>query len=140
MSGLLLVRSGGGRLGLPVEGVLEVVPVADVLPAPAGRPAVRGLLAVRDRLVPLVHLRALLDDRAAPPARGDTAVVVQARGRRLALEVDAAEDFVREAAAPLPAGWDVPWADGVVRRGDTVIAVVQLEALAERLVAGAEEL
>ena len=136
MSAVLLVRCGDDHLGLPVEGVEEVFVVGELLPAPVAREAVRGLVPVRGRLAPLVHLRALLDDAPPPGPPADAAVLVRSGGRLVALEIDEALDLLHEAARPVPQGWDLPWAAGVVPREDTLIPVVELDGLVERLLAG----
>jgi len=138
VSGLLVVRCGRERLGLPVDGVLEVLPIEGLLLAPAVCPAVRGLLPAHDRLVPLAHLRALLDDAAVPEQRGEAAILVRWGARDVALEVDEAVDLLADVAVSAPAGWDVAWAMGVARVGDALLPVVDLEVLVERLLAGTE--
>lgn len=137
MSGLLVVRCGGEHLGIPVDAVVEILPLQGLVWAPTTSPAVRGLLPVSGRLVPLAHLRALLDDRSAPAVRGDAAILVRAGGREVALEVDDAVDLLPEAPVSAPAGWDVPWARGVARMDDALLPVVDLEILVERLLAAA---
>ena len=80
MKGYLLVRSAGKTYGLPVGRVLEVGDVAEVLTVPRKLPAVRGLTPLRGRLVPLIHLGALLSGTAAPvdpAARVRTVVLVE---------------------------------------------------------------
>lgn len=136
MTGLLIVRCGSERLGLPVDGVIEVVPLEGVVWMPAACPAVRGLLPVHTRLVPLAHLRALLDERSAPDEVSEAAVLIRSGAQRLALEVDEAVDLLPDARVSAPAGWDVAWAEGVARVGDALVPVVDFEVLVERLLAG----
>jgi len=133
VSGYLLVESGARTFGLPGHAVSEIIQVERLLPAPAARPAVRGVLSVRDRLVPLVHLAAALDDETPPETISATAVLVTGGGRLVALEVDATADFVPEDPDPVPSAWEVPWAAGVVRRGGRLVPVVDLDVLIERL-------
>src|SRR5438445_10248322 len=75
--GYLLVRVDGKAYGLPLARVLEVGDLAEVLEVPRALPAMRGLTPVRGRLVPVVHLGALMSDRTPPPERGRTAVLVR---------------------------------------------------------------
>jgi purine-binding chemotaxis protein CheW len=132
--GYLLVRADRRPYGLPVQRVLEVGDVTDVLEVPRATPALRGLTPVRGRLLPLVHLGALLGGRAAPPERGRSRVVVALRGgRAAALEVDDAEEVVREDPLPVPPGHDLPWASGVARRAEGLVPVLDLDRLEERL-------
>lgn len=134
MSGYLLVRVGGRALGLPLQRVLEVADVTDVLDVPRRTLALRGLTLARGQLVPLVHLGALLAGRAAPAERGRTHVLVSLGAQRVAaLEVDDADEVVREEPLPVPPGQDLPWARGVARRGDALVPVLDLAALEERI-------
>jgi chemotaxis signal transduction protein len=88
---------------------------------------------LRGRLVPLVHLGALLGLRAPPPERGRAAVLLDLAGRLVALEVDDAEEVVRVAALPLPDDASLPWAVGVAPRGDGLVPILDLDALGERI-------
>ncbi len=138
--GYLLVRVEGKPYGLPLARVLEVGDLGEVLDVPRALAAMRGLTALRGRLVPLVHLGALLGDRSPPAERGRTVVVVALGGRagkegaqQVAFEVDDADDVVREAALPLPRGESLPWASGVARRKGALVPILNLEALGDRI-------
>ena len=56
----------------------------------------RGVVEVRGRIVPVVHLGALLESGSCPARSGDLVVVVTVDGRRVCLEIDDAELVVRE--------------------------------------------
>lgn len=132
--GYLLVRAGGRVYALPLERVLEVGDTAEVLDVPRHTPALRGLTAIRGRLVPLLHLGALLGGRAAPEERGRSHVAVALAGDRVAaFEVDDADEVVRGSALPVPPGDDLPLATGVWRHGGTIVPVIDLAALEERI-------
>lgn len=133
MRGYLLVRTDGLLCGLPVHAVRHVLDVEKIDAAPSGHVAFLGVLPVRDRFVPFVHLRALLDRRTARPDPPPTAVVVECGGALVALGVDDAEVVVRERPEARPTGWALPWASGVARRGEHLIPVVDLAVVAERL-------
>jgi len=137
--GYLLVRSEGRPYGLPLARVLEVNDGAEVLPVPRALDAMRGLTPWRGRLVPLVHLGALLAGagRTPPDVQGQTTVVVHiGKGERyMAFEVDDAEEVVRERAIPVPSGELLPWAGGVARRpgeGGGLVPILDFAALEER--------
>jgi chemotaxis signal transduction protein len=131
--GYLLVRAAGRPYALPVDRVLEVSDAGEVVDVPRHTPSLRGLTTVRGRLVPLLHLGALLGGRPAPDERGRSQVAVTLGGERIAaLEVDDADEVVRGQALPVPAGDDLPLAAGVWRRGSTVVPVLDLTALEER--------
>ena len=135
--GYLLVRVDGRAYGLPLGRVLEVGDLGDVLDVPRVLPAMRGLTPLRGRLVPLLHLGALMGERAAPAERGRTAVLVEIGAgegaRQVAFEVDDADDVVREAALPVPRGESLPWASAVARRRGALVPILDLDALGDRI-------
>ena len=133
----LLVLSGTRRVALTLGDLVEVVETTSCRPVPAREPALRGVMAVRERLLPLVHLGALLDGRACPPALGEAAVVVAvgtaAGSRRLCFEVDAAEAVVRAPLLPVPPEAALPWAAALARLPDGLVPLLDLPALGARL-------
>ena len=135
--GYLLVRVAGKHYGLPLGRVLEVGDLGEVLEVPRALAAVRGVTPLRGRLVPLIHLGALLGERTPPADRGRTAVLVELGAgegvRQVALEVDDADDVVREAALPVPRGESLPWAAGVARRKGALVPILDLDALGDRI-------
>ena len=133
--GYLLVRAEGKSYGLPVARVHEVGDLGQVMDVPRSLPAVRGLTPLRGRLVPLVHLGALLGDRSPPAERGRAAVVVELRGRFVALEVDDADEVVREDPLPVPRGQSLPWAGGVARHRGAggLVPILDLDLLGDRI-------
>lgn len=131
--GFLLVRTSTRRVGLQLTQVLEVVSLGEVRPVPTVEPAVRGVVAVRGRVVPLVHLGALLDGVPCSPVAGATGVVVAVDGRRVCLEVEEAELLVREPVLPIPTGETLPWAVGVARMGEDLVPLLDVMAISSRL-------
>lgn len=135
--GYLLVHVDGKAYGLPLTRVLEVGDLAEVLAVPRALAAMRGLTPLRGRLVPVVHLGALMGDRSPPPERGRAAVLVEIGAgegaRSVAFEVDDADDVVREPALPVPPGESLPWASGVARRRGALIPILDLDALGDRI-------
>jgi chemotaxis signal transduction protein len=133
--GYLLVRVEGRPFGLPLGRVLEVGELGEVLDVPRVLSAMRGLTPVRGRLVPLVHLGALLGDREPPSERGRTAVLVELgrQTRLVALEVDDADEVVREPALPVPPGESLPWAGSVARREGALVPILDLALVEDRI-------
>src|SRR5439155_1561498 len=131
--GYLLVRVDGKAYGLPLARVVEVGDLGDVLDVPRALPAMRGLTPLRGRLVPLVHLGALMGERPAPAGRGRAAVLVEIGAgegiRHVAFEVDDADDVVREAALPVPQGESLRWASAVARRRGVLVPILDPEVL-----------
>ena len=131
--GYVMVRVGGRPFGLPLGPVLEVGDLGEVLDVPRALPAVRGLTPARGRLVPLIHLGALLKGQAPPMERGSAMVLVDVGGRLVGFEVDDADEVVREAPLPVPPGESLPWASGMGRREEGLIPILDLELLGERI-------
>jgi chemotaxis signal transduction protein len=125
----------GASYGLPLGQVLQVSDLGAVMEVPRVLPAMRGLTPHGGRLVPLVHLGALLADRPPPPERGSTSVLVDLGGRErlVALEVDDAHEVVREAVLPVPPGESLPWASGVARREGQLVPILDWDVLEERI-------
>jgi chemotaxis signal transduction protein len=139
MKGYLLVRAGGNRYGLRLDQVLEVIEGAKASPAPTVHPSVRGVTRMRGATVPLVSLASLVADAPAPPVSSETAVLARCLGSHIALEVDDADAVLSDDPDVVPDAWRLPWVCGVVRRDGTHLPVIDLDVLAERLVAARAE-
>ena len=128
--GWLLVRAGDRRVGLALEQVIEVLDLGAVHPVPSTDSAVRGVTSSRGSVVPVIHLPSLLGHVGGA---GGTAVLVRLGTRRICLEVDDAEEVLREPGLPVPAGAALPFAAAVVRHGDGIVPLLDLAALGSRL-------
>jgi chemotaxis signal transduction protein len=131
-AGHLLVRAGGRLVGLPLAQVVEVLDPGAAFPVPSVEPAVRGVSVIRGRILPLVHLGALLDGRPCPTERSELGVLVELGGRRVCLEVEAAESVLYERGMPVQTGSALPWAAGVARTAEGLIPLLDLAALGAR--------
>lgn len=132
----LVVRAGDRRVGLALTQVIAVTEPAAAHAVPSVEPAVRGIARIRGRLMPVIHLGALLDGSGCPPTTGETAIVVACDGRPLCLEVDDAESVLRETALPVPPGAAVPLAVAVARGPNGLLPLLDLTALAARFAEG----
>jgi chemotaxis signal transduction protein len=135
MTGYLLVRAGGHRYGLRLDQVIEVVDGFDVSSAPNVHGSVRGVTRMREKSVPLVHLASLIANGPAPPDREDTAVLTRCMGSLVAFEVEDADAVAAADPAVVPDAWRLPWVCGVVREEETLVPVIDLDILGERLAA-----
>jgi chemotaxis signal transduction protein len=131
-NGFLLVRTGQRRVGLELSHVLGVSPLGSVHPVPSIESAVRGVAHMQGRMVPVIHLGALLGGVSCPSELGDTGVLVSVGGRCLCLEVDEAELLVRDRALPVPQGTTLPWAFGVAKHAGGLVPLLDLPALSSR--------
>jgi chemotaxis signal transduction protein len=132
-SAYLLVRVGGRRVGLALAHVVAVLDPGVAHPVPSVEPAVRGVAQVRGRVLPVIHLGALLDGLPCPPTRGEAAVLIDLEGRRLCLEVDEAEIVSREFGLPVPPETAMPWAVAVARHPDGLVPLLDLTGLGTRM-------
>ena len=128
--GWLLVRAGGRRVGLRLDQVIEVLDLGPVHPVPSTDPSVRGVTSSRGQIVPLIHLATLLGGGDGP---GGTAVVVRLDTRRVCVEVDDAEEVLREPGVPVPAEISLPFAVAVARRPEGIVPLLDLTAVGNRL-------
>ncbi len=135
MMGYLLIRVSGDRYGLPIEEVLEVADDAKAEMVPGGQHAVRGIARIRGRMMPVVHLEALLTGCSPPNECTHTVVVARCGDRRVAFEVDDADAVVREAPVSIPPEAGLPWVSGVARHDEELIPILDMDALSERLTA-----
>jgi chemotaxis signal transduction protein len=135
--GFLLVRTGSRRVGLELAHVVEVTQVGQVHRVPTREAAVRGVADIHGRMMPVVHLGALLHGGLCPAQLSDVVVVVAVDGRRICLEIDDAELVVREAALPVPPGSALPWAIGVARHPEGLVPLLDLAALSARFMEAA---
>jgi chemotaxis signal transduction protein len=94
---------------------------------------VRGVATVRGRLLPVVHLGALLEGTECPADPADSAVVVNADARQFCLEVDGADAVQAGQLLPVPRDRAVPWASALVRRENDTLPLLDLAALGTRL-------
>src|SRR5256885_11662266 len=92
--GYLLVPAEGKASGLPLARVLEVGDLGAVMDVPRSMAAVRGLTPLRGRLVPLIHLGALLGEPAAPGEKGRAAVLGELGRPWEPFEADGADEGV----------------------------------------------
>jgi chemotaxis signal transduction protein len=131
-AGHLLVRAGARLVGLPLTQVVEVLDPGAAFPVPSVEPAVRGVSVIRGRILPVVHLGALLEGRPCPTERSELGVLVELGGRRLCLEIEEAESVLYERGMPVQAGSALPWAAGVARTPQGLVPLLDLAALGAR--------
>jgi purine-binding chemotaxis protein CheW len=101
--GVVVFRMGGVSYGLFASDVQEILPAATIVPLPEAPPFVEGIVDVRGKLVPVLDLRARL--RLAPRslAPSDHLILVQTRGRVVALRADRAEALAEIAPSSIEA-------------------------------------
>ncbi len=138
MLDLLVARIGRELFALPVDGVDEIVDVADLRPLDEQDPALLGVATIRDRLLPVYRTDQVLG--AVPGTPVDLVLILaQVDGRRIGIAVDDAEEViavdrgaVRAAAAR---GVDPRLVRGVVLHEGRLLTLLDSETLAARFAA-----
>ena len=128
----LLLRLGSHHVGLPLAGLVGVTDIGEVHAVPVHADACRGVTVSRGRLVPVVSLGALIG-MSTEPGAGGLGVLLDLGGLPLCLEVDDAVAIVTGEALPVPPGAALPWAQGVVKRAEGAVPIIDSATLKERL-------
>jgi purine-binding chemotaxis protein CheW len=129
---ILVVVLEGMRVGLDVSAVTEVVRAVAVTPLPGTPTIVEGVIDVRGRIVPLLDLAQRFGHAPRSLTLSDRFVLVESRGRTLALHVAEAAEVIEvddEAMdglgdfGPHPAG-----VSGVGKLPDGLVLIQDMEA------------
>jgi purine-binding chemotaxis protein CheW len=91
---LLVFAVAGQRFALPIEDVQEIVRAVTITRLPKAPAIVEGVINVRGRIVPLLDIRSRFRLGSRTPRPTDHFVLASAAGRKVAVRVDAAEEFV----------------------------------------------
>lgn len=129
----LMARVGGREIGLLLSAVIEVADLGLVHQVPGSDPAWRGVTWGRGALMPVLHLGALLDGGVCPEELSPLVLVAEINGAPVCLEIDEVDVVSQGELLPVPPGETMPWAIAVVRRDDTLVPILNLNALRDRL-------
>lgn len=132
MASFVLFTAASQTFALPASCALQVLRMAAPTPIPGAPPHVRGVLDLRGELIPVVDVAARLGAATRPPRPEDQLLIIEAAGRRVALEVERVleiREVPADAVEPQP-GWIAPspLAAGAVRLADGVVVVHAPEA------------
>jgi purine-binding chemotaxis protein CheW len=91
----------GGRYCIPVEQVLQILRLEDLIEIPKPPPYVEGVINLRGDIIPVVSLRARLEiaggeavGRGAPDQRKRRVVITRVGGKPYGLDVDEVREVV----------------------------------------------
>jgi len=129
----LVCRLEGGRVGLPLAAVEEVVPLPWLAPIPEAPPWVPGLLTLRGESLPVLDVAARVNRRRREASLTDLIVVANLESRRVGLVVQAVHEIARFDAAEirqppeeLPHG---PYLLGLIQAGPNPVLLLDVAAL-----------
>lgn len=91
---VLVLEADGGRFGVPIGDVVEVVWAVAVSPLPGAPPAVLGLIDLRGQLVPVYDLGTRLGRPPRPLDPAERFVIVRDGGRTVALRAQRVETIL----------------------------------------------
>ena len=132
---LVVFALGEERLALPMSAVREIVRPLPLAPVPRAPELLLGLANLRGRVLPVLDLRRLVGAEPREPDDATRVLVLEWRGSRLGLVVDAVRRVLEAAADALETARGAAAAlatdvlAGVVRDGAEVVQVLDLEAL-----------
>lgn len=137
MASAVVFSLNGEQYGVPTVEVQEVMPVQRITGIPNTEESVLGITNVRGRVVPVVDLRRRLGFTAVPPGPASRIVLVQRDGAEVGMLVDAVQGVVpyEENAvekSPVEEQGKVAHLRGLIRRGDEIVLVLDLEAVLRR--------
>ncbi len=136
---LVMCRCGHHRVGLLLEDVDEVVPMAKLESLPEAPDWIRGVLNLRGEALPVIDAQSRLTQSASEVKPFDLILVCQANGKRVGLAVPEVFDLVRiPAGASRSLDEDIPCAAyilGIVQHEDLQILVLSPSRLAGMLAA-----
>ncbi len=130
---LLVFNTMESRFAVPLAQVEAVTRIADIIPIPHTPPHIQGVIRRRGQTIALVNLRFFFNPDAEALVDEDYAVVVQAKGKLFALQVEDVEGVAVELKSEIfvpPESYDQklrPYLLGITITEDT--AILNLDAV-----------
>jgi purine-binding chemotaxis protein CheW len=130
---VLTSRAGTYELALPVDVVLEVVMIPELMSLPDAPPWCAGILNLRGSSVPVLDVSARFARQSRTSELSDYIAVCSVAGRLIGLIVQEIRDLVvlsPELIEPARAGLHIaPYVTGVTTRGGKQLCVLDVSAL-----------
>jgi purine-binding chemotaxis protein CheW len=119
------------RYGLRLSVVEKIVQMAEITPLPKAPPIVMGIVNLQGRIIPIFNIRMRFGLEEREPDPNDHLVIANTRLRTVGFIVDEASGTVEQTAGEtvdpetiLPG---IPYIEGVVKRGDGMILIHDLD-------------
>jgi purine-binding chemotaxis protein CheW len=129
----------GGRYCIPVEQVLQILRLENLMEIPKAPPYVEGVVNLRGDIIPVVSLRQRLGierdergERREPDARKRRVVITRVGGRSYGLDVDEVREIVEiddssvSTDATTMFGVHAEFIRGIARREDSLYMLLDL--------------
>jgi len=135
MQSYILFKLGETTFAVASAIVQELELVEDITPVPNAASYVEGIVLVRGRVVPVINLRARFGMPRIPWDQQARIIVLDIKGRKVGLLVDAAREFLEisgEDVQPPPdtvSGISTQLLEGVAVLGDRLVLILDIEKL-----------
>jgi purine-binding chemotaxis protein CheW len=135
----ILFSVAGTTYGVASDRVRHIDMLEHVTPVPNAPPFVDGVVFSRGEVVPVVNLRARFGFERAPHGMRTRLLIVDAGGRRLALLVDEAREFVTVPEGSMQPPGDAlvgvsgRYLDAVSTMGERIVLMLNLDRLVEQV-------
>jgi purine-binding chemotaxis protein CheW len=125
---VLLFQLGGRLYGLPIEDVVEVAAMVELLPLPGSLPEVLGVVNRHGAVLPMLDLRRVFGVEAEPVNSASVFVVAVHNERQVGLVVDSVER-VAYVNPPIDTASAGKYIRGIMNDKGNLIQIVALAAL-----------
>jgi purine-binding chemotaxis protein CheW len=128
-----------GRYCVPVDQVLQIIRLENLLPIPKPPPYVEGVINIRGEIIPVINLRRRLEiapgekgDATGPDPRKRRVIVTRVGGRSCGLGVDEVREIVDinetdiTADATMLSGVRADFVLGIARREESLYILLDL--------------
>ena len=135
MQSYILFKLGETTFAVASAIVQELELVEDITPVPNAASYVEGIVLVRGRVVPVINLRARFGMPRIPWDQQARIIVLDIKGRKVGLLVDAAREFLEisgKDVQPPPdtvSGVSTQLLEGVAVLGDRLVLILDIEKL-----------
>ncbi|MFN0124252.1 MAG: chemotaxis protein CheW [Blastocatellia bacterium] len=129
---LIVFRLGQGDFALDILAVREITVLREITSVPETADYVAGAMNLRGALIPILDLRKRMHQLAVANTEETRVIIARNGDRQLGLIVDQASDFIRveegEIEPPPRIFQEIGavYVQGVIRRGEQVIALIDL--------------
>ncbi|MBE0644823.1 MAG: purine-binding chemotaxis protein CheW [Bacteroidetes bacterium] len=128
---ILMFRTHGRLLAVPLDAVREVVPAFEVLHAPGLASTIAGMISLRGEVLPVIDTAVLIGEEVTLLQPQHKFIIVRASRQSIAFLVDSVEDLValeQNASVDPMAGNGAVLFKGVVSVEEEMVLILDIDA------------